>query len=122
MKEPARKQFATFFTIFLIVLVFTFIDFLFHLISPEYAVPDRYFRNKIIFATIYSYIMYFLLRKLKPALASFILSIVVVTLLQVRYYFEGYGNEFVFLFLLIHFFILWPLMWAFLKYKDKIIK
>ena len=122
MKKETKKQFYVFFIILLIILIFTFVDFLFHLISPEYAVPDRYFRNKVIFATIYSYILHFAVKKLKPILASFILSLVVAALLQVRYYFEGYGNEFVFLFAGIHFFILWPLMWLFFKYKDRIMK
>lgn len=37
--------------LFVVVLVFTFFDYLVHNLSENYAVPSYYFRNKIIFFT-----------------------------------------------------------------------
>ncbi len=122
MKTKIKKYLAPFFLIAGVIIVFTFVDYLFHIIDPEYAVPDRYFRNKVIFGTIYSFIIYFFVRKLPPVIASLILALVVSSVLQIRYYFEGYGIEFVILFLGIHFFILWPISWIFFEYKDRLIK
>lgn len=121
MNKKTKKLIATFIIILVVVLVFTFIDFLFHAISPEYAVPGWYFRNKIIFETIYICAAYYLLRKLNPALSSFITAVVTATLLQARYYFLGFDMEFVILFWGIHALMLWPLLWLFFEYKEKII-
>lgn len=121
MKKQTKRIIATSLLIFVVVLIFTFIDFLFHSISPEYAVPSWYFRNKIIAETIYVGIAYFLLRKLNPALSSFLTAVVTAALLQARYYFLGFNLEFVILFWGIHALILWPLLWLLFEYKDKMV-
>ena len=95
MKKQIKKSIATFLLIFIVVLVFTFIDFLFHIISKEYSVPSWYFRNKIIVETIYVVIAYYALRRLNPALSSFIAAVVTSALLQARYYVLGFDLEFV---------------------------
>ena len=122
MKQNIKRHFKIFLLVLITVLIFTFIDYLFHAISPEYSVPSWYFRNKIIFETVYVYVAYLLLRKVKPAIASFITAVVTSTLLQARYYFLGFNCEFVVLFWGIHLFILWPVLWLFFEYKDKIVK
>lgn len=121
MKTKTKKLLVTFVLVLAVVLLFTFIDFLFHSISPEYSVPGWYFHNKIIFETIYVCLAYCLLRKLNPALSSFLAAVITSTLLQARYYFLGFDLEFVILFWGIHALILWPLLWLFFEYKEKII-
>lgn len=121
MNIKTKNWLAAFVLVLLAVLLFTFIDFLFHLISEEYAVPGWYFRNKIIFETLYVCLAYWLFRKLNPALSSFLTAIITATLLQARYYFLGFDLEFVILFWGIHALILWPVLWLFFAYKDKII-
>ena len=121
MKIKTKKSIATFILIFCVVLAFTLIDFLFHSISEEYSVPSWYFRNKIIVETIYVCLAYWLLRKLNPALSSFLTAVITATLLQARYYFLGFNLEFVILFWGIHALILWPLLWLFFQYKEKIV-
>ncbi len=103
-----------------IILIFTFIDYFFHQLSETYAVPERYFTNKVIFGTIIGFITYLLTQKMKPWMQTVIFSVTVSTLLQTRYYLEGYALDFVLLFLGIHGGILlvisyWPFAW--LKHK-----
>ena len=97
-----------FLTVLLIILIFAAIDYLIHSLSKEYSVPSDYFRNKIIFGTIIGFITYRLIRNQKPLYISIIFSCAVSILLQIRYFLEGYSLDFVLLFLLIHFLILFP--------------
>jgi len=102
-----------------IVLIFTLVDFVIHSLSPDYAVPDRYFRNKAIYGTLYGVLLFLLVRK-QPLLArSLIFSFVLSALLQTRYLLEGYPLNFVFLFLGIHFIILLPLSFVFFRIMEK---
>lgn len=99
--------------IFLIVLgitlIFTFIDFLIHLLKEEYAVPSYYFRNKIIYGTIIGFFSYIVFRKQKPLLRALFFSLIISILLQTRYFLEGFPLNFVLLFLAVHFIILFPI-------------
>jgi hypothetical protein len=92
-----------------IISLFTFFDFIIHSLSNEYAVPSYYFRNKIIFGTLWAFFIYLILRKWKIALSlkSFVFSALIAGILQARYYYEGYPLDFVIEFLFFHFFILW---------------
>lgn len=101
-----KKILIIFLVIFGIILVFTLIDYLFHQLSPDYSVPSYYFRNKIIFGTLIGLICYFFIRKLNVFKKALVFSLIIVILLQIRYYIEGYSKYFVFLFLGIHFVIL----------------
>jgi len=91
-----------------IILIFTFIDFLIHLLKEEYAVPSYYFRNKIIFGTIIGFIAYLVFRKQKLLVKSLLFSLIISILLQIRYFLEGFPLSFVLLFLTVHFIILFP--------------
>ena len=89
----------------LIVLTATGIDWIAHQISPEYAVPSYYFRNKIIYATIWGLLGLTALRNQnnmakKAAWISFFIAVA----LQTRYYLEGYDLTFIMLFMVVHFF------------------
>ena len=95
-----------FLVVLAIILVFTFFDYLTHLLSKEYAVPSYYFRNKIIFGTLIGLIAYYFTRDLVFWKKSLIFSASVSALLQIRYTIEGYPLDFVILFLFIHFTIL----------------
>ncbi len=92
--------------IFLTVIIFTAIDYVVHGLSPGYAVPGYYFRNKIIFGTIIASLAYYFVRKKVFWQKSLAVSAVTVILLQVKYYLQGYPKEFVFEFLGFHFLML----------------
>lgn len=119
-KELDYKQ--VFFILFLVltaVLIFTFIDYLVHKLNEEYSVPGRYFSNKILYATLYSFLIYFFVRKLNSLNKSLIISGITVVLLQIRYFFEGYPLDFVFFFLVLHFIMLFvPLFLLFKICKE----
>lgn len=96
-----------FFFVLILIFIFALIDAFFHSLSPDYAVPARYFPNKIIYGTIIGVITLFVIRKMhSTAEKSLIFSAVVAVLLQIRYFLEGYPLSFVVTFLFIHFFIL----------------
>lgn len=113
--ETFKKIGITLLTILGIILIFTFIDYLIHILNKEYYVPSRYFANKIIYGTIIGFITYSFLKKKTLLTKSLIFSLVVSILLQVRYFLEGYTLSFIILFLIIHFLILWPTSWIAFK-------
>jgi len=115
-----RKLILSFFLILSIVLVFTFFDYLSHQYDTEYSVPSRYFPNKIIFGSIFGFFIFLLLGKQNPFEKSLIFSFTVSVFLQIRYFLEGYPKDFVFLFLGVHFVLLFLVSYAFfwlLKWK-----
>jgi hypothetical protein len=115
MKINYKNLLRDFFIILGIILLFTFFDYLVHLISHEYSVPTRYFPNKILYGTIFAFISYLFVKNKKPLVKSLIISLITVILLQIRYFLEGYSLYFVILFLFIHFIILF--ITSFLTFK-----
>jgi hypothetical protein len=109
-KEKNKINYIKIFWIFVAVLatilIFFLIDYIVHSLSDEYAVPDYYFRNKIIFGTIWGLIIYFFIKKLSITKKSFVFSAFIAIVLQTRYYLEGYPIEFVIEFLFFHFLML----------------
>ena len=95
--------------IILIILIFSFFDYLVHSLKDSYSVPSYYFKDKIIFGIIWGLIVYFVIIKRISSLAykSIAFSALISIILQVRYAYEGYPINFVVLFLFIHFFIIW---------------
>jgi len=89
--------------IFISVVIFTAIDHFVHGLSPEYSVPDYYFKNKIIFAIIIGSMVYFFVRKRVFWQKSLAVSFITAVLLQTKYYLQGYPKEFVFEFMGFHF-------------------
>lgn len=116
MKIKFKNLILIFLIIFAVILIFAFVDFLLHSLSEEYAVPPRYFPNKIIYGTLYGFFIFLLVRKQSLLTQSLIFSLIVDASLQSRYYFEGYPLDFVILFLVLHFIILLPTSWVFFKY------
>ncbi len=115
MKIKFKNLILIFLIIFAVILIFAFIDFLLHSLSEEYAVPPRYFPNKIIYGTLYGFFIFLLVRKQSLLMQSILFSLIVDASLQTRYFFEGYLLDFVFLFLILHFIILLPTSWVFFK-------
>ncbi len=114
-KEKIKNLFLIFLIIFAVILIFAFFDYLLHSLSDEYAVPPRYFPNKIMYGTIYGFFIFLLVRKQSPFIKSFLFSLIVDVSLQTRYFLEGYPLDFVLLFLILHFMILFPVSWVFFK-------
>lgn len=108
-------------SILIIIILFAYFDFLVHLLNEEYAVPDYYFTNKIIYGTIWGLISYFILIRwnTKLSVKSFIFSTFISIVLQLRYAYEGYPMSFVIEFLFFHFFILWPVSYLVFKLFKK---
>ncbi|MDO9097755.1 MAG: hypothetical protein Q7U60_06505 [Candidatus Methanoperedens sp.] len=117
-KNKIKNLFLIFLVIFAIILIFAFVDFLLHSLSVEYAVPPRYFPGKIMYGTIYGFIIFLLVRKQSLFMKSLLFSLVVAVSLQTRYFLEGYPFDFVFLFLILHFLILLPVSWWFFKLME----
>ncbi len=98
--------------LFIAILLFTLSDFVVHSIRLDWSVPEYYFRNKIIFALIFGVILFFVLVRIKNnVLKAGIFALVICTLLQIRYFLEGYNLSFVVIFWLIHTVILFALAW-----------
>jgi len=106
--------------VLVIILIFTFIDYLAHQTSEEYSVPSRYFTNKVIYGTLIGFISLFFLRKFNFFTKGILFSAIIAVLLQIRYFIEGYPLEFVLEFLLFHFLMLAPIsvlaFWLFGKH------
>ena len=118
-----RKYVFVFLIIFLIILIFTFMDYLIHSISKEYAVPSYYFKNKIIFGMGIGFISYLFLKRLSCFAKSLFFSLIISILLQIRYFLEGYSIKFVLEFLVIHFLILFVVsLIVFKLLENKILK
>ena len=115
MKQKIKKVVFIFLIVLCIILIFTFFDYLIHQLSEDYSVPPRYFPNKIIYGTLIGFIIYLIINKQKLIVKSLVFSAVVILLLQVRYFLEGYPLKFVLEFLLIHFVIL--LIVSYLTFK-----
>lgn len=112
-----RKVLYAILAIVIIILLFTLFDAFIHQLGEEYAVPDYYFTNKIIYGTIWALIFYFLFRKwaTKLYIKSFVFSALISIILQARYAYEGYSWEFVIEFLFFHLLILWPVSYLVFK-------
>ena len=104
-----------------VILLFTFFDYLVHLLKEEYSVPEYYFRNKIIFGVIWGFLTLLILFKWKPKIwiKSIVFSTIISILLQARYLYEGYSLDFVIEFLFIHFGILFLISYATFKLINK---
>jgi len=102
-----------------LILSFSSIDYLFHLISPDWAVPEYYFKNKIIFGFLWSIPAAYVALKFPKIWKKFLFfSAAISIILQARYYWEGYPLDFVFIFLGIHFAILFVLSLGMFKLLD----
>ena len=115
-----KKIIYSFITVLVIILIFTFIDYLFHQLSNGYDVPGYYYKNKIIYGTIIGFLAYLLTRKQKLLTKALVFSAGVSIILQIRYYLEGYPLDFVLLFLGIHFVILLAVSWRVFKSTEKL--
>lgn len=107
-----KRLLVVFIVVFLAIVIFTLFDYLIHSISDGFSVPDRYFRNKIIYGTLIGFVAYFFIRKFNPINKALIFSAAVAILLQIRYLLEGYSIKFVLLFLGIHFIVLSIVSWV----------
>lgn len=104
----------------LIVLTATGIDWMAHQISPAYAVPPEYFRNKIIYASIWAIIGLFTLRNQNNVTKKAVwISLFIAIILQTKYFLQGYSLSFVLLFIPIHFIaFLLPMMAVFKTFPE----
>lgn len=107
--------------LFILILAFTAIDYVFHILKAEWSVLEYYFRNKIIFGFLWGIPALFIAWK-SPKLwqKSLIFSVILAVILQARYYLEGYPINFVLIFLLIHFLILLALSFIMFKSVNKL--
>ena len=102
--------------LFFIMTIFAVLDFYTHELKEECAVPDYYFKNKLIYGTLWGLVGYAIARNLSPLKKALVVSIVISTLLQVKYFFEGYPKSMVFLFLIGHFIMVFPPSWWVFSY------
>ncbi len=119
MKINIKNLILIFLLVLSIILVFSLIDYLIHALNAEYDVPSRYFQNKVIYGTIVGFLTFLFIGRRKAITKALILSAVISILLQVRYFLEGYPKDFVFLFLAIHFLILFVISSITFKILEK---
>src|SRR3989344_5665125 len=108
MKADYKKLFKIFAVIIGIIAVFDLIDFFVHGLSPNYSVPDYYYKNKAIYGTLFAFVTYLFVQKKVAFTKALIVSGATSVLLQMNYLISGYPLDFVLEFLFIHFFILLP--------------
>lgn len=93
--------------VLIIVAIATILDYIAHSTSPAFYVPFEYFRNKVIFATIWGFVTLLVIQKMRSVwLKALIFAGVDAVLLQIKYFIQGYDLFFVFLFLFLHFIML----------------
>ena len=108
-------------TIIFIMAVFYILDLYAHSLSESYAVPSYYFKNKIIYGLLFLFASYYFAREKSPIIKALSVSTVTAILLQVNYFLEGYPIDFVFLFLVLHWIMIFiPSIIAFNLLKKKI--
>ncbi|MEK6855271.1 MAG: hypothetical protein AABX73_03545 [Nanoarchaeota archaeon] len=107
--------------VLLIVVVATLIDWGVHSSRPEFFVDFEYYRNKIIFATLWGLVALWIASKYRIESTNkraLIFAGLISVVLQTKYFLQGYDLFFVFLFMFLHFFMfLIPALIAFNKYK-----
>lgn len=93
-----------------VILLLTIVDHSIHNLQSAWGVPDYYFGNKIPYGFLWGIVGLFLAKNYSNIwIKGLIFSGTIAVTLQTRYFIEGYPLNFVFLFLLIHFLILYPL-------------
>lgn len=104
----------------ILILLFAGIDYIFHTFNEKWAVPEYYFKNKIIYGFLWSILALWISSKVSSIFVkSFVFSAIISIVLQTRYYIEGYPIDFVMIFLVIHFVILYTLSLIMFKLNKK---
>ena len=89
--------------IVLVVLIGTLFDYLVHASNETFAVPDYYFRHKLIYAVVWIAVGTAVFWKVRPLLWKAVLVTgFFAIILQTRYFFAGYPIWFVLLFMGVH--------------------
>ena len=108
--------------VFWVILIGTGLDWIVHQMSAEYAVPDWYFRNKVIYGTLLGFGALLFIRRYTKNYRweAFWMSLIVATLLQARYFMLGYPMDFVVLFLGVHFVAFLVPSWFIFRYLQRL--
>src|ERR1035437_9813777 len=108
MNSKSQKIIFSSIVLMVVILLFTIIDHSIHGLENAWSVPDYYFRNKIPFGFLWGIVGLLLARKVQNIwLKALVVSSIIATTLQLRYFIEGYPLDFVIIFLFIHFIILY---------------
>ena len=105
----------------LAVFAATLIDWAVHSTSSRFYVEFEYYRNKVLFGTIWGLIGFFVFRRIRWVnnykKLAVLVSLVIAATLQAKYFFLGYDKFFVFLFFFLHFLMfLPPMLFVFKKF------
>ncbi len=105
----------------LVVLIGTALDYAVHSLNIKFAVPEYYFRNKIIFATLLLDIGLFLFWRIRSAsVKSVLVTAFFAILLQARYAITGYPLWFVFFFMVVHFAVFMPPLYGVFRFRPNL--
>lgn len=116
MKEKVQKGAYVGILLLTVILLFTIVDYWIHGLEDLWSVPDYYFRNKIPFGFLWAVVGCFIAFKFRSIwVRALWVSGLTAIVLQARYFFEGYPLDFVLVFLLFHFLILYVLSLAMFK-------
>ncbi len=110
MKEKILRVSFIFIVLLIVILLFTIVDHSIHGLEKAWSVPDYYFRDKIPFGFLWGLVGLLVARKFqRVSLKALAVSGIIATTLQFRYFIEGYPINFVLVFMLIHFIVLYLL-------------
>lgn len=110
-KEKIRKGFFVGAVLLIVILLFTIVDHVIHSLQSGWGVPDYYYKDKIPAGFFWGVVGMFLAKRFQNIwLKSLVVAGVIAVTLQVRYFIEGYALDFVLIFLIFHFLILFFLL------------
>jgi|SRR3989344_3789984 len=123
MKDKFLKGIFVGIVLLIVILLFTVFDYVIHDLEQSWSVPEYYFRNKIPFGFLWGVVGLLLATRFQTKwLKALSVSLVIAVALQFKYFIEGYPLDFVLIFLLIHFAIVYLLSFGMFWVFDKYIK
>ncbi len=101
------------------VLLFTFFDWVLHQSNSALDVPSWYFTNKIMYGTLWACVTSFFVQKYSLKIQAVLITVITVSLLQIRYLLYGYPLEFHAIIFPAHLVLLYFAVYAALYIKRK---
>ncbi len=103
-----------------VTFLFTIIDHYVHGLEDYWSVPAHYFVNKVPAIFLLVIIGSLISIKIKNIwLRSLIVGAVAAILIQTKYYLQGYPHSFVYLFAMLHFLMIYPLLVIMFHFYNK---
>lgn len=120
MKDKLVKWLFEGLVLLIVILLFTLVDYFIHGLEASWSVPNYYFKDKIPFGFLWGVVGLFVATRVSTInLKALVLAGIVAITLQTRYFLTGYPLDFVLIFLVFHFIILYLLSFIMFKIFNK---